>query len=119
MKRIAGLLVLLVFGLTRAGALECPMASAAHDGARPHAAPMAAHAHHGHPSPAGHSHSPDHGQVACGVAMSCGVAVAASARSMVPQPPVRLSAAPRRLPHLYASPVLNTDSPPPRASAAA
>lgn len=113
MHRIAALLVLLVFGLAQAAAAECPMASGASDSVRNAAV---AHAHHPtHQHSGGHSQAPAHGQVPCGLAMSCGTAVAVSATDVVGQPPIRLARAPRRLPHLYASPVLNTDSPPPRA----
>jgi hypothetical protein len=113
MHRIAALLVLLVFGLSQAAAAECPMASASGGGARH---PAAAHLHHhAHPHSTGGSHAPAHGQLACGLAMSCGAAAAVSAGAVVTQPPIRLAALPKRLPHLYASPILNTDSPPPRA----
>jgi len=112
MRRIAALLVLLVFGFAQAAAAECPMASAG-GGAR-HAA--ATHAHHpAHPHSGGHSQAPAHGQVPCGLAMSCGAVAALSSGAVADQPPARAAQAPRWLPHLYASPVLNTDSPPPRA----
>lgn len=111
MRRIAALLVLLVFGLGQAAAAECPMGAGA--GARH---PAAIHAHpHAHPHSAGGSHAPAHTQVACGLAMSCGTAAAPSPGATLEQPLLRPSGMPRRLPHLYASPVLNTDSPPPRA----
>lgn len=112
MHRIAALLVLLVFGLNQAAAAECPMASGADAGAR-HAAAAQMH-HHAPPHSTGGSHAPAHGQLACGLAMSCGAVAAVAARAVVTQPPMRLAAMPKRLPHLYASPILNTDSPPPR-----
>lgn len=116
MQRIAALLVLLVFGLSQAGALECPMASRAADGAR-HAA---AHTHHHAPSPTpADQHAPLHGQAGCAVVMACGTAAAPASGAVIALASARLSAAPGRLPHLYTSPVLNTESPPPRSSSAA
>jgi hypothetical protein len=119
MRRIAALLVLLVFGLGQAAASECPMAPDAGAGARS-AAAVHAHHHH-HPAPAtdahhpAHSQGPAHGQAACALAMSCGAVAAISIGAAPYQPPIRLAQVARRLPHLYTSPVLTTDSPPPRA----
>jgi hypothetical protein len=126
MRRIAALLVLLVFGLTQVRTLECPMASGADDGAR-HSASMAdshhaaSHSHsHGH-TPASHDEhgSPAHGPAACVLVMSCGAAAAPASGAVTALATIDLAAAPARLPYLYSSPVLNTDSPPPRGPSAA
>ena len=125
MRRIAALLVLLVFGLTQARTLECPMASGADDGARPHAAHSAQTASHGHQhghAPASHDEHgspPAHGPVACVLVMSCGAAAAPASGAVTALATIDLAAAPARLPYLYSSPVLNTDSPPPRRPSAA
>ena len=123
MRRIAAFLVLLLFGLGQVRTPECPMASGAHDGARHSTAAADAHHaagahHHDHRMPAD-SHAPAHGPAACSLAMSCGAAAAPAADAIVALAPMHLSAAPGRLPYLYSSPVLNTDSPPPRGPSAA
>ena len=124
MRRIAALLVLLVFGLGQAAASACPMTPDA-DAAVRSAAVHAHHPHHpaaatdahrpAHSHVPGDSQAPVHGQVACGVSMSCGAVAAISIGAAADQPPARLARVARRLPHLYTSPILTTDSPPPRA----
>lgn len=125
MRRIAALLVLLVFGLTQVRTLECPMASG-HDSARHSASVANAHnaASHGHQhdhAPASHDEhgSPAHGPAACVLVMSCGTAAAPASSAVTALATIDLAAAPARLPYLYSSPVLNTDSPPPRGPSAA
>lgn len=123
MRRIAALLVLLVFGLTQVRTLECPMASG-DDSARHSASVANAHnaASHGHQhdhAPASHDDHGSHGQVACVLVMSCGAAAAPASSAVTALATIDLAAAPARLPYLYSSPVLNTDSPPPRGPSAA
>lgn len=117
MRRLARLALLLAFALTRAAALECPMAAMDHAGAARamHAVPMpgpmaAMDASVGSHRPA----APGHARADCGPLMACGAAVLAIGAAAFPRPAVRLSAAPARAPSFYASPVLATDSPPPR-----
>jgi len=113
MRRAAGFLFLLVFGLFQAGALECPMGSTARPGAPDD------HAAHHHQHSSGDSHHDGHGQASCAVVMSCAVAAVPSPGSIIPQPPPLRAGAPGRLPSIYLSPVLAIDSPPPRAAIAA
>jgi len=115
MRRAAAFLFLLVFGLARAGALECPMDS----GARRSAPPRHHAAHQHHPSPPGDAHHAGHGEAGCGIVTSCGAAAVPALHASVSQPPVHRAGALGRLPHLYLSPVLAIDSPPPRAALAA
>ena len=115
MRRAAAFLFLLVFGLAQAGTLGCPMDSSVRRSApAPHNA-----AHHQHPSSPGDAHQSGHGQAACGIVTACGAAAVPSFHASVAQPPVHRSGALGRLPHLYLSPVLAIDSPPPRATIAA
>jgi hypothetical protein len=115
MRRAAAFLFLLVFGLARAGTLECPMDS----GVRRSAPPPHHAAHHHPPSSPGDAHHAGHAQTGCGIVTSCGAAAVPALHASVAQPPVYRSGALGRLPHLYHSPVLAIDSPPPRAAAAA
>jgi hypothetical protein len=113
MRRIAALLLVLVFGLAQAAATECPMGSAAGSGA-----PVrhAAH-HHRHRSPDhGDAHHTGHAPASCGIVASCGAAVVPASAVAVVQPPVYRAGPLGRLPHLYLSPALAIDSPPPRAA---
>jgi hypothetical protein len=124
MRRIAALFVLLLLGLGQVRTPECPMASGADDGARHSAAHAASHAQsHGHAPASSHhehdSHAPAHGPAACTLVMSCGAAAALSSGAVTAFATIDLAAAPARLPYLYSSPVLNTDSPPPRGPSAA
>jgi hypothetical protein len=114
MRRAAGFLFLLVFGLFQAGALECSMGSIARATAPAHHAE-----HHHHPSSPGDSHHDGHNQAGCAVVMSCAAAAVPASGAAVAQAPLRRFAAPGRLPSLYLSPVLTIDSPPPRAATAA
>ena len=114
MRRAAGFLFLLVFGLFQAGALECPMGSTVRASAPAHHP-----AHHHHPSSPGGPHHDGHGQAGCAVVMSCGAAAVPSSSVAIVGPWLQRPAAAGRLPSLYLSPVLAIDSPPPRAAAAA
>lgn len=125
MRRIAALLVPLLFGFGQTRTPECSMAFGAHDGARhgmaatdaPHAS---SHAHpHDHMPSSPDSRAPVHGPATCTLVMSCGAAAAPSPAAVAALAPMDLFAAPGRLPYLYSSPVLNTDSPPPRGLSAA
>lgn len=116
MRRAAAFLFLLVFGLAQAGVMECTMDSTARGSAPgPH---HAAHHQH-HPSSPGDAQHTGHGQAGCGIVTSCGAAAVPALHASVGQPPVYRSGALGRLPHLYLSPVLAIDSPPPRAAAPA
>jgi hypothetical protein len=115
MRRAAAFLFLLVFGLAQAGVMECTMDSTARG-----SVPRSHHAaHHRHPSSPGDAPHTGHGQAGCGIVTSCGAAAVPALHASVAQPPVCRSAGLGRLPHLYLSPVLAIDSPPPRAAAAA
>ncbi|MFL5542061.1 MAG: hypothetical protein ACJ8J0_23950 [Longimicrobiaceae bacterium] len=113
MRRIAALLLVLVFGLAQAAATECPMGSAAGS-----SAPVrhAAHQHGHHPSDHGDAGHTGHAPASCGIVTSCGAAVVPAPHVAVAQPPVYRAGPLGRLPHLYLSPVLAIDSPPPRAA---
>jgi len=114
MKRAAAFLFLLVFGLGQAGALECPMGSTARGSAPRH---HAAHQHH--PSSPGDAHHGGHSQPGCGIVTSCGAAAVPAPSVAVAPTPMYRAGTLARLPHLYLSPVLAIDSPPPRAAIAA
>jgi hypothetical protein len=113
MRRIAALLLVLVLGLAQAAATECPMGSAAGSDA-----PVrhAAHHHHHQSSDPGDAHHTGHAPASCGILASCGAAVVPAPHVAVAQPPVYRAGPLARLPHLYLSPVLAIDSPPPRAA---
>lgn len=113
MRRIVSFLLVLVFGLSQAAALECPMGSTA--GA---AVPVshASHHHRHHPSGHGDAHHAGHAPASCGIVTSCTAAAVPAPHGTVAPPPVYRAAALARLPHLYLSPVLAIDSPPPRAA---
>jgi len=115
MRRAAAFLFLLVFGLARAGAMECTMDSTARGSApAPHHA-----AHHHHPSSDDDAHHGGHSQPGCGIVTSCGVAAVPAPHVAVAPAPVYRSGTLGRLPHLYLSLVLAIDSPPPRAALSA
>jgi hypothetical protein len=114
MQRAAAFLFLLVFGLAQAGSLECPMGSSARG-----SAPENHAAHQHHPSPPGDAHHGGHSLPGCGIVTSCGAAAVPATHVAAAPAPVYRSGALGRLPHLYLSPVLAIDSPPPRAASAA
>ena len=111
MRRIAQLLLLLAFALTRAAAAQCPMAAPA-AGAAEHAMHPAMH-HHAHRPAPGHPDAPQH-RADCGVVMPCGLAAISSAATVDVRLPADSRAAPAWAPGLYASPVIPILSPPPR-----
>ncbi|MFL5382371.1 MAG: hypothetical protein ACJ8GN_07680 [Longimicrobiaceae bacterium] len=111
MRRAAAFFFLLVFGLAQAAATECPMGSAAGSGA-----PVRHAAHHHQSSEHGDAHHPAHAPASCGIVTSCGATVVPVPHAAVVQPPVYRAGPLARLPHLYLSPVLAIDSPPPRAT---
>jgi hypothetical protein len=133
MIRFARLVPMLAFAFAQAAAVECPMASPAHERAPAHAvhrraedAPAghapAGHVHGSH-GPAGRhhdaGHDAGHGTAACTLVMACGTAAVASAEVAAPRPPTSATQAPARVAQLYASPCMPIDAPPPRPSAAA
>jgi len=113
MRRIAALLLALVLGLAQAAATECPMGSAAES-----SAPVRHAAQHHQHRPSGHDDAQHtgHAPASCGIVTSCGAAVVTAPHVAVAQPPVYRAGALGRLPHLYLSPILAIDSPPPRAA---
>jgi len=116
MRRIAQLLFLLAFALTRAAAAQCPMAAPAAGAAEramhsPAAHHAMEHAHH----PASQGDAPQH-RADCGVVMQCGLAAVSSAATVEARLPGGSGATPAWTPDLYASPVIPTLSPPPRAA---
>jgi hypothetical protein len=110
MRRAAAFLFLLVFGLAQAGTAECPMGATARGSTPPHHT-----AHHHHPSSPGGGHS----LPGCGIVTSCGAAAVPVPQVAAVPAPVHRPGTLGRLPHLYLSPVLAIDSPPPRAASAA
>jgi len=145
MIRLARLVLMLAFAFAQAAAVECPMASPAHERAptpaahaptnhapADHAAARHASAEHastGHGSHASHGrhhdagghagHDAGHGAAACTLVMGCGTAAAASAQMAASRPTTLATRAPARTAQLYASPHIPIDAPPPRPSAAA
>jgi hypothetical protein len=115
MRRAAALLILIVFGLTRAGAAACPMGASGGESAPP----PHHQASHSHPSAPGDAQHAGHGQTGCGVVTSCTTAAVPALHASPTQQPAEGSASLGRTPHLYLSPILAIDSPPPRAAAAA
>jgi len=113
MQRAAAFLFLLVFGLAQAGTPECPMGAGARG-----SAPMPHAAHHHHPSSPGDAHHAGHSLPGCGSVTSCGAAAVPASRAAAAPPPVYRPGTLGRLPHLYLSPVLAIDAPPPRAASA-
>ena len=112
MRRAAAFLFLAVFGLAQAAAMECPMGSTA--GTDTPGGHAAQHRHH--PSGDGDAHHPAHAPASCGIVASCGAAAVPAPHAAVVQPPVYRAGPLARLPHLYLSPALASDSPPPRAA---
>lgn len=138
MIRFARLVLMLAFAFAQAAAVECPMASPAHERAHPPAvhtsavhgpADHAPDAHasakhtHGPQAPAGGhhdaGHGADHGTAACMLVMACGTAAVASGEISAPRLSTFATQAPARTAQLYASPYIPIDAPPPRPSAAA
>jgi hypothetical protein len=127
MIRFVRLVLMLAFAFAQAAAVECPMASPAHERASTHAAhaPSAPahgghmHSSHGpaHPHPDA-GHEPGHGTAACTLVMACGTAAVASAAVSAPRLSTCAVRAPARTAQLYASPCLPIHAPPPRPSLA-
>jgi len=145
MIRLVRLVLMLAFAFAQAAAVECPMASPAHERAPTPAAHASAdpadhasaghaaadHASAGHmagvhaPGGRGHNagdhagHDAGHGAAACTLVMGCGTAAAASAEMAASRPTTFATRAPARTAQLYASPYIPIDAPPPRTSSAA
>lgn len=128
MIRCVRLVLVLAFAFAQAAAVECPMASPAHERASTHTAHAPSgpahgghvHGSHGpaHPHPDA-GHDAGHGTAACTLVMACGTAAVASAHLSAPRLSTFALRAPARTARLYASPIIPIHAPPPRPSLAA
>jgi hypothetical protein len=122
MIRFVRLVLMLAFAFAQAAAVECPMASPAHERASTHAAHApSTHAHGDAHGSHGRAHPhPDagHGTAACTLVMACGTAAVASAHLSAPRLSTFAMRAPARTAQLYASPCIPIHAPPPRPSLA-